>query len=328
MKHANISFFVPHIGCPQKCSFCDQNTISGASGAITPDEVKKTLERALVEVDDKSNCEIAFFGGSFTAINRSYMISLLEAANAFLGSDGFFGIRVSTRPDFIDDEILGILKGYGVTAIELGAQSMSDEVLSANRRGHTAADVKTASGLIESRGFELGLQMMTGLYKSTPQRDIKTAEEIIALSPKTVRMYPVTVIEGTELARLYESGEYKLLPFDEMVGLCAELLLMFYNADIRVIRCGLHASEELSGQAVAGYYHPAFKDLCEGYIYRKKIESAAANANGSIKIAVGTKYLSAAKGQKKANLEYFKGLGIDLELVADDKLEKYEIKTV
>lgn len=329
MKHANISFFIPHIGCPLRCSFCDQRTISGEAKAPTAYEIKAELTAAYDRITDKSNTEIAFFGGSFTAIKREYMTALLDTAFEFVGDNGFAGIRISTRPDFIDEEILGILKSRGVTSIELGAQSMSDDVLVANRRGHTAQDVKNASALIKEHGFELGLQMMTGLYKSTPESDIKTAREIIALSPDTVRIYPVSVIEGTELAELYKSGVYKLIPFNDMISLCADLLLMFYKADIDVIRCGLHASQDVESRLVAGYYHPAFKDLCEGHIYRELIEKAIRQKPDSkLKIAVGERFLSTALGQKKTNIEYFKRLGCDVTLIPDKSVLKYEIKVL
>ena len=166
MKKGNISVFVPHIGCPQKCSFCNQNTITGSHSVPTPDDVKNAVETALLKTEYEY--EIAFFGGSFTAIERAYMISLLETAKPYIESGKIKGIRCSTRPDAIDDEVLSLLKSYGVTAIELGAQSMNDAVLSANLRGHTADDVRNASRLIKKYGFELGLQMMTDLYLSTP----------------------------------------------------------------------------------------------------------------------------------------------------------------
>ncbi|MBR3789881.1 MAG: radical SAM protein, partial [Clostridia bacterium] len=175
MKHSNISLFVPHAGCPNQCSFCNQKTISGRVKELTKEEVKRTLEFASNSKLSAENTEIAFFGGSFTAINRDYMISLLEEAKPFIDNGLFSGIRISTRPDSIDEEVLGILKSYKVTAIELGAQSTNDEVLLYNRRGHTKADIINASLLIKKYGFSLGLQMMTGLYKSTRNRDIETA---------------------------------------------------------------------------------------------------------------------------------------------------------
>ncbi|MDE6723569.1 MAG: radical SAM protein, partial [Eubacterium sp.] len=206
MKKGNISIFVPHIGCPQKCSFCNQNTITGSHSAPTPDDVKTAVETALQRADYEY--EIAFFGGSFTAIKRDYMISLLEAAKPYIESGRVKGIRCSTRPDAVDDEVLSLLKSYGVTAVELGAQSMNDMVLSANLRGHTADDVRNASKLIQKYGFELGLQMMTDLYLSSPEMDIETAKEIIKLNPDTVRIYPTVTLKNTYLEKLMHEGKY------------------------------------------------------------------------------------------------------------------------
>lgn len=326
MRHSNVSVFVSHIGCPNRCSFCNQHTISGCSSVPTAEDVRKICEQALLEVSDRKNCEIAFFGGSFTAIKREYMISLLKAANEFLGENGFYGIRISTRPDCVDEEVLEILKSYGVTAVELGAQSMKNSVLLANDRGHTAEDVCKASELVKEYGFELGLQMMTGLYKSSPQDDLETMERIIAVKPQTVRIYPTVVLEGTKLAQLYESGEYRMISFDEMVELCAKILVEFDNAGIKVIRCGLHASDNVEGKQVAGYYHPAFRELCESFVYRRKISELISHSakKDAVKIAVSPSCVSRAVGHKKSNYEYFKKLGIDIKIVQDKSVGRFQ----
>ena len=204
MKHSNISIFIPHVGCPHLCSFCDQRTISGAQHLPDGDEVREICEKALGEVKSPENTEIAFFGGSFTAIPRDYMNELLSAAKDYVGAGKFRGIRCSTRPDCIDNEVLGILARSGVTAIELGAQSMSDKVLEMNERGHTAADVENAAALIRQWGFELGLQMMIGLYGSTREDELLTMNRIVELHPDTARIYPTVILKGTRLAELAE----------------------------------------------------------------------------------------------------------------------------
>lgn len=327
MSHSNISVFIPHKGCPNCCSFCNQRTISSTAEPPGSEKVKKMLEDACPKLQNPSDTEIAFFGGSFTAVERSYMISLLEAAQPFLDEYGLAGIRVSTRPDKIDREVLDILKKYGVTAIELGAQSMRNEILSMNDRGHTAEDVRNASRLIKEYGFELGLQMMTGLYGASPEDDSFTANELIRLKPDTVRIYPTVILGGTRLADLYQSGVYKPIPFDEEAELCADIMQRFEDNGIRVIRLGLHASEEVEGQAVGGYYHPAMREICLGIIFRKKIENALAE-KGRYKIYVAPKAVSMAIGQKKCNTEYFKKLGYDVKICADNELkELYDIRT-
>lgn len=313
MKHSNISIFIPHVGCPHQCSFCDQRTISGAQHLPDGDEVREICEKALGEVRSPEDTEIAFFGGSFTAIPRDYMLELLSAASEFVGAGRFHGIRCSTRPDCIDGEVLGILKKYGVTAIELGAQSMDDEVLAANERGHTSEDVRRACSLIKEAGFELGLQMMAGLYKSTSESDMQTAESITALSPDTVRIYPVVVLNGTKLADLYKSGEYILRPFDDVVEECAEMMKRFQGAGIRVIKCGLHASEFVEQDMVAGYYHPAFRELCESMIYLQKLKKMAQGCS-LLRITVPAKEISKAVGHKKSNILRMKEIGVTVQI--------------
>lgn len=326
MAHNNVSIFVAHVGCPNICSFCNQHTISGSQSAPTIDEVRSTCEMAFNQIEDKSNTEIAFFGGSFTAIEKSYMVALLECVQDFIGKDKFIGIRISTRPDCITSEILDILRKYNVTAIELGCQSMKDSVLTANRRGHTAQDVYNACELIKSYGFELGLQMMVGLYTSTIQDEYYTMNEIIKLNPKTVRIYPTVVLKGTHLDELMQSGEYKLYSLDTMVDICADFLTQFNNSGINVIKCGLHSSELVEAEMTGGYYHPAFRELCESRIYRNIIENKIKEFSNrkSYSFGVSSRYFSMAIGQKKSNLKYFQSMGIDICLSKMEHLGKYE----
>lgn len=306
MKKANVAIFVPNLGCPHACSFCDQREIAGQTAIPTPHDVEETARQALSQLGDSArDAEIAFFGGSFTAIEPALMRSLLEAAAPFTGEGGFHGIRISTRPDAIDAGILALLKHYGVTAIELGAQSMDDGVLAANHRGHTPHDVVTASELIHAYGFELGLQMMTGLYTSSPELDRQTARAIAALFPQTVRIYPTIIIEGTLLARYYREGSYLPQSLDDSVTLCAELLEFFEEKGIRVIRLGLHASESLENSYVAGPWHPAFRELCEGVIYRKKAQAVLKTLPGNCRNAalfVSPRGVSKLSGQHRKNI--------------------------
>lgn len=333
MKHANISLFVPHAGCPNQCSFCNQKTISGKVKELTTEEVRSTLEKAKNDGLKSENTEIAFFGGSFTAINREYMISLLEEAKPFIDKGIFGGIRISTRPDAIDEEILKILKEFKVTAIELGAQSTDDEVLLCNRRGHTKDDIINSSLLIKKHGFSLGLQIMTGLYKSTREKDVKTASDIIALKPDTVRIYPTIVLENTHLAELLASGEYSSPSLEETVSLCAELLVMFRENNIKVIRLGLHSGGNVLDGYLSGPYHPAFGELCESEIYlkiiRKKLFEIYKNEKISemknVTIFVNNKEISKATGQKGKNKELLLSDGFSVTIKGSETLEKYQI---
>lgn len=306
MSHANISVFIPHMGCPNACSFCNQRTISSTAHAPSPDEAEDIIRGAYeyMSPEKRRNTEIAFFGGSFTAIDREYMISLLERADRYITCEnGFCGIRISTRPDCIDEEILMLLKKYHVTAIELGAQSMNDRVLEMNMRGHTSEDVRRSAAMIKSYGFELGLQMMVGLYGSSPADELYTMNEIVRCAPATARIYPVAVLEGTKLAELYKEGKYVLYPFDECVKLCAEIYSTFVQNNIRVIRIGLHAEDGVEQNAVAGFYHPAFGEIVRTEIIRKIIEENL--TEGENLCEAPPRLTSSLSGYKRSNRIYF-----------------------
>lgn len=313
--------FVPLIGCPHRCSFCDQRRITGQQAAPTADDVKTAVNNALMSAK-KYDLEIAFFGGSFTAIERNYMISLLQAAYVYVEKGDVSGIRISTRPDAINDDVLSILKKYGVTAIELGAQSMCDDVLTANGRGHNSQTVRESSRLIKEYGFSLGLQMMTGLYKSSSERDIYTAEEIIALHPDTVRVYPTVTLKGTALETLYKNGSYKPMTLDESVDLCALLLEMFGRNNIEVIRLGLHYSESLMRDIVYDNYHPAFRELCESKLmldeFFRVCDDENIDSGGYMTVRVHPSCVSKFIGQKRGNIVIIKErFGIDVKTLAD-----------
>ena len=326
-KHSNVALFVPHSGCPNMCSFCNQRIISGQTVQPTQTDVFEAAKRAYECGVNPSDTEIAFFGGSFTAIERGYMVSLLEAAHECLNKYGFAGIRISTRPDCIDNEVLTLLKRYGVTVIELGAQSMDDTVLAANKRGHTSADTVNACGLIRAYGFSLGLQMMTGLYMSTPATDKMTCDRLISLSPDCVRIYPTVVLKGTELDTLFSVGQYTPQTVDEAASLCAELILAFEKAGITIIRVGLHASEGVSSDMTAGAYHPAFREICESRIFLNKIEDNIPQS-GSYEVFVAPDMISKATGQKRANILLLEKRKIHIKITPDGNLSGRDIRVV
>ena len=330
MKHINVGLFVPHEGCPHTCSFCNQRTISGSSSRLTKEDIDNAVSVAIKSEYDRENSEIAFFGGSFTAIDRDYMLYLLECAYTYV-KDGYFrGIRCSTRPDAIDADVLDVLKKYGVTAIELGAQSMSDSVLQMNERGHTAEDIVKASELIKSYGFELGLQMMTGLYGDDDGTAIETAEKIIAIKPDTVRIYPTVILENTKLAALYKSGVYSAQTLDDAVELCSQLLCMFNENNIKVIRLGLHSGGNVEDGYLAGAYHPAFRELCESRIYLRKVVDMIKNENisGNVCIYVCPSEISKMTGQKKTNLEKLRDMGVNARVRGGEGLSAYEVRLI
>lgn len=252
------------------------------------------------------------------------MLSLLDATVPYIKD--FLGIRISTRPDYINIEILEILKKYNVTTIELGAQSMDDYVLLCNNRGHNSKSVIDASKLIKEFGFNLGLQMMTGLYKATFETDVHTANEFIKIRPDCVRIYNTIVVADTQLEKLYLSGDFNTYSLNESVDICSKLLLMFYNENIDVIRLGLHYSDSLSKGSVSDNYHPAFKELCESKIFLDKILCDLKGIKEqNITLTVNKKSVSKLVGQNKSNLTKLKELGYKVEILTDDKLNKYDV---
>ena len=319
-KSANLSIFVPHEGCPNQCVFCNQSRITGHSDIPTPEAVRDICERYLPQ--KATDIEIAFFGGSFTAINRDIMVSLLEAAYPFVQNGRAKGIRVSTRPDAIDVAVLTILKRYGVTAIELGAQSIDDNILAVNKRGHTAQQILGAALLIKALRFSLGLQMMVGMYGETDAREgaLHTAGQLINIEPDTVRIYPTVVVEDTELCDLYKRGEYQPLTVENAADICAELVTMFEKKGISVIRVGLHSDENFTEHVVAGPFHPAFGEICYSLIMRGMITELfeCAGRTDKITVAVNPRDISRAVGHKKSNIEFFKESGIRLDVIGDD----------
>ncbi|MBR4858943.1 MAG: radical SAM protein [Clostridia bacterium] len=329
MKHINVALFVVHKGCPHMCSFCNQRSISGSQKDLTPDDVHSAVKIAVQSLSENQAAggEIAFFGGSFTMIEREYMLSLLEAAYGYVERGIFKGVRISTRPDGINGEICGILKKYGVTAVELGAQSLNDRVLMLNERGHTAEQVENACRMLKEYGFEVGLQMMTGLYGSEDSDSLETAKKIIALAPATVRIYPTVVLEGTRLYELMKSGKFKPKGIDETVDLCARLIEMLENAGIKVIRVGLHSGGGVEEGFAGGAYHPALRELCEGRLYyNRALTLIEKYESGRYILGVNPKEISKMTGQKKENLIRLREKGFDCTVKGMEGLTKYEVE--
>ncbi len=325
MKHANISIFIPHEGCPHQCSFCNQRSITGKQKAPSGAEAAVLCKEALQH--SPQGAEIAFFGGSFTAIPKEYMVELLTAVQPYIAEEKFHGIRISTRPDAISEDILRLLESYHVTSIELGVQSLDNNILQMNRRGHTASDVENAVKLIRRHSFELGLQFMPGLYGDTEESILSTAKAIVELKPDTVRIYPTLVLEGTELAELYSTGAYTPLTLVRAIELSATCMELFEEHKIRVIRVGLHAAETMEAQLLAGPYHPAFRELCESFLFYKKAlaELSGRDQNKAYHLFTAPKALSQMIGQNRNNLEKLKKQGWNIKIKADDTLSGRDI---
>jgi len=312
IKHFVIPVFVPHKGCPFDCIYCNQKKISGQVNEITEDSMRSTIETHLASIKDNSFVEIGFYGGSFTGIEKDQQLKLLKIANEYINKGKVHSIRLSTRPDYINTEILDYLKEYHVETIELGVQSLSDEVLKKSCRGHSVNDVITSSHLIKNSGFKLGIQTMIGLPGDSKSKDIYTAKKVVELKPDIVRIYPTLVIKGTMLETMYYNKEYIPLTLDDAVDICADLIQIYEENGITVIRVGLQTTENINehSDVVAGPFHPALRQLAESRIFLKKvIDSIVKNKlekEKGIVIKTGSRYISSVIGQKRTNICYLK----------------------
>lgn len=335
-KQYIIPIFVPHLGCPNDCIFCNQKSISGQKKNITKEEVKKKIEDYLKNIKEDAQIEIAFYGGSFTAIEEELQEELLKVAYEFVKNGEVESIRISTRPDCIDKTTLKRLKKYKVKTIELGVQSANDYILKRSNRGHNFEDVKKASKMIRWNGFKLGHQMMVGLPESTKNDEINTAKELIKLKPQMVRIYPVLVVKNTKLEKEYQEGIYQPLSLAQAVDTCKELVMMFADKKVEVIRVGLQSTEEISNpeneksEVVAGPYHPAFRQLVESGMWYDAIVSKIKKLNVKVKeVKVTVNQIDANNviGHKKENVLKLKELyDVDLILKQDNKIKQGKSK--
>lgn len=317
MRHYTIPVFVPELACPNRCIFCNQRNISGALHQPDAKEVVDTIERRLATIPAGSSVEIGFFGGNFTGIDQDMQEFYLDLAKPYLQKGLVSGIRLSTRPDYIHRDNLRFLKAAGVKTIELGAQSLDDEVLQLSGRGHTAEDVRIASGLILEYGFSLGLQMMIGLPGDTIEKSLETASRIVAMGAGSTRIYPTLVIRDTELETMYRKGLYVPLTLAEAVFQTKEVVKVFEEADVKILRVGLHPSEGLlSGESlVAGPFHAAFGEMVESALWKDILQDKLAgflpdtlSGNPKLLLEVAVGQLNAAVGHRSSNKIFLKSV--------------------
>ncbi|MEN8137002.1 MAG: radical SAM protein [Bacteroidota bacterium] len=326
IRHYNIPVFIPELACPHQCVFCNQEKISGTAEVPRPEEISKIIDTWLSTIDyENSHVEVAFFGGSFTGIPTELQEAYLKSTLPYVKSGEIKGIRLSTRPDYINQDILDLLKKYGVTSIELGAQSLDESVLVKAGRGHSVKDVEIASKLINKNGFELGLQMMLGLPNDTKAKSIYTAEKIIELGAKTTRIYPTLVIEGTALAKQYKEGKYQALSIDNAVNWTKDIIMLFEDANIKVLRTGLHPSEEFEDDKslLAGPYHPSFKEMVMTEVWADKLKMTDNNKE-DIKIFVNPSQVNFAVGYKAKNKNKLLKKYKSVKIFGDDSLNKFD----
>ena len=336
-KQYIIPIFVPHLGCPNDCIFCNQKSISGQKKMITEEDVKKTIDYYLENIKEKdSKKEVAFFGGSFTGIDEKIQEKLLETAYQYIKQGKVNSIRISTRPDYINKEILKKLKKYKVETIELGVQSANDYILKRSNRGHNFEQVKKASKLIRWNGFKLGHQMMVGLPESTRIDEINTAKELIKLKPKMVRIYPVLVVKGTKLEKEYNEGIYEPITLVQAIETCKELVRMFDNKNIEIIRIGLQNTDEISdpenpeSEIVAGPFHPSFRQLVESSMWYDAIVGKIKKLNVKVKeveVTVNPIDMNNVIGHKKENVKKLKDVyDVDLIVKQDEIIKQGKSK--
>ena len=335
-KQYIIPIFVPHLGCPNDCVFCNQKSISGQAKQVTKEDVKNIIEEHLKYIKKDSKVEVAFFGGSFTGIEEEKQEELLSTAYEYIKQKKIDSIRISTRPVYIDKKILKRLKKYKVKTIELGVQSANDYILKKAGRGHTFEDVVKASKLIRWYGFELGHQMMVGLPESTTVDEINTAKQLIKLKPKMVRIYPVLVIKNTKLEKDYNDGKYKPLTVIQAVEVCKELVKLFVKKHIEVIRIGLQPTDTITNpdndksEVVAGPFHPAFRQLVESGMWYDVIVEKIKQLNTKVKevvVTVNPADVNNVIGQRKDNINNLRDVyDVNLIVKADEKIKQGKSK--
>lgn len=326
-SHSIIPIFLPELACPHQCVFCNQKNITATEKLPSEKEVLEIIESHLKTIKAKNrSCEIAFFGGSFTGLPLHEQERYLKLVAPYVENTEIESIRISTRPDYIDDEILSLLKHYHVKIIEIGAQSMDDYVLRLSGRGHSAEDVRYASKLIKEAGFILGIQMMVGLPGDTYKKTYTTAKEIIDLGADGTRIYPVLVIDDTELAEMYKAGDYEPLSVEEAVLQTAPIYKLFEENGVMIYKCGLHPSEFLSnGKLLAGPWHPAFRQLVQSKIFLDKAKKLLADDPEIKGFEVNPSDINAALGYKKGNLKVFQTKNTKFRILQNANVKKGEI---
>jgi len=324
VRHYTIPVFVPELACPNRCVFCNQRNISDTLCQPTDKEIHGIIENRIATIPEGSEVEIGFFGGNFTGIALTEQEHLLNIVQPYLRSGQVSFIRVSTRPDYIDQERLDLLKRNNVRTIELGVQSLDEEVLQLTGRGHSVEDVRKASRMILDNGFLLGLQMMIGLPGDTPEKSLQTASEIVQLGATSTRIYPTLVIKDTELETLYHQRKYVPLTIEDAVAWAKEVVLFFEFSGVKIIRLGLHPSEGLlqGHNLVAGPFHVSFAELVYTEIWNdllKPLTETDMEANLSIAVAEGQ--VNAAVGYGGKNRDMLKRFVQCIKFHVDPGLE-------
>ncbi len=323
LKNFIIPIFIPELACPFQCLYCNQQKISGQLKLPSDTEIIKTIDKHLQTIPDNSHIELGYFGGNFTAIPAKDQQHYLELVQPYINAGKIKSIRCSTRPDYINEEVLDLLSRYNVKNIEIGAQSFDDDVLLKSGRGHNVLATERASTLIKKYGFSLGLQMMIGLPGDTKEKALKTAHRIIELKADNTRIYPTLVIKDTKLEELYNKGFYHPLSLHEAIDWTADIIKIFEKSKVTILRVGLHASDGFmeGHDLIAGPFHPSFRELVYTQIWRKQFESLNFEKEELI-ISINPKELNYAVGYGSVNKKWLKGKYKVVKFVLNSNLEK------
>lgn len=324
MRHYNIPIFINHIGCPNSCVFCNQKKINGVETDTTPEDVLKTIKEYLSYLPENSEKEVAFFGGTFTGLSFDLQREYLKVVSPFIKNGLINGIRLSTRPDCIDEKILSQLKEYGVTTIELGVQSLNQKVLDLTARNYKVEVVYKSVELIKKFNIKLGIQIMLGLPGANFDKDYETAKKVVELKPDMVRIYPSLVLSGTKMEEMFLNKHYKPYTLEEAIRIGVKVYSLIEMNNIKIIRVGLQPSEDLREEGIIldGPFHPAFRDLLEGEIYSLFFEFLLKNNATSLDVLANEKNISKILGNKGINKKKYKNI---LNVKIDNKLSLDEI---
>jgi len=328
-KYLIIPIFIPHQGCPHRCIFCQQKTITGLSETLSaPDDIRNTIESAIGSrrFPNQKPREVAFYGGTFTSLPAARMIGMLDAVRSYVERGIIESIRVSTRPDALGEDTLDILDSFGVSTVELGVQSMNDNVLALSNRGHTSHDTINAVQLLKVRGFTIGIQLMPGLPGDSEEAFMGTIDKVIGLRPHMVRLYPTLVIRGTKLAQWYKQGKYTPMGLDHAVGLCKEACIRLESSGIPVIRIGLMSSPSLlrEGEIIAGPWHPSLGFLVQSAIHLERLRPQLPTVGDkrSILVRAPREEISLVRGHRRAGIKYIEAItgAVVKDIMPDDSI--------
>ena len=327
-RHRTIPVFMPEMACPFRCIYCNQRVITGQNIFLTDDEILKTIEERLATIGEDCETELGFFGGTFTGMPLEEQERMLKIVEPYLSNEKIKSIRLSTRPDYINKDVVELLRKYGVGTVELGVQSLDDEVLRKTCRGYDSRCVYDAVDMLQRNAIEVGMQMMIGLPGDSDEKSINTARKIIECGATNTRIYPTLVVKNTILAKMYERGEYLPLTLDEAVGITKQIMPMFEEAGVKVLRVGLHPTEGFinGSDYLAGPFHVSFRELVETAIWKNILEKKMPKEEGNITVTVSPEMVNWAVGYHSSNKLILEKKFKRVKYLTDARMKGREVK--